>query len=119
MMHVTRHTAASAWLSAGLSIGAVAEFLGDTEASDSHMMPDDRERARRAMERFFARPADGERKAAVMCPECAPRPCACPAIPGCVTRDSGQRDSSRRFRGQGSIRMGSSRPKDTAGGNRT
>jgi len=66
MMHVTRHTAASAWLSAGLSIGAVAEFLGDTEATVqgtySHMMPDDRERARRAMERFFARPADGEQK---------------------------------------------------------
>ena len=67
MMHVTRHTAASAWLSAGLSIGAVAEFLGDTEATVqatySHIMPDDRERDWKAMERFFARPADGERKA--------------------------------------------------------
>jgi MMPL family len=36
----------------------VAEFLGDAEATVqatySHMMPDDRERARKAMERFFA-----------------------------------------------------------------
>jgi integrase len=67
MMHVTRHTAASAWLSAGLSIRAVAEFLGDAEATVqatySHMMPDDRERARKAMEQFFTRPADGSRKA--------------------------------------------------------
>jgi integrase len=64
MMHVLRHTAASAWLSAGISVRAVAEFLGDKEstvqATYSHMMPDDRDRARKAMERFFARPADGE-----------------------------------------------------------
>lgn len=67
MMHVTRHTAASAWLSAGLSVRAVAEFLGDAEATVqatySHMMPDDRERARKAMEQFFTRPAAGARKA--------------------------------------------------------
>lgn len=60
MMHVLRHTAASAWLSAGVSVRAVAEFLGDTEAvvqkTYSHLMPDDRDRARKAMERFFARP---------------------------------------------------------------
>jgi integrase len=65
MMHVLRHTAASAWLSAGISVRAVAEFLGDTEATVqstySHMMPDDRDRARKAMERFFDRSdkADG------------------------------------------------------------
>jgi integrase len=61
MMHVLRHTAASAWLSAGISVRAVAEFLGDTEATVqatySHMMPDDRDRARKAMEQFFARDA--------------------------------------------------------------
>jgi integrase len=69
MMHILRHTAASAWLSEGISVRAVAEFLGDTEATVqktySHMMPDDRDRARKAMERFFERPrADGQRKAA-------------------------------------------------------
>jgi integrase len=68
MMHVLRHTAASAWLSAGISVRAVAEFLGDTEATVqatySHMMPDDRERARKAMARFFTRPeAVGTQKA--------------------------------------------------------
>lgn len=66
MMHVLRHTAASAWLSEGISVRAVAEFLGDTEATVqetySHMMPDDRERARKAMERFFARPDVGTPK---------------------------------------------------------
>ncbi|MFY9650503.1 hypothetical protein [Trebonia sp.] len=62
MMHVLRHTAVSAWLSAGISARAVAEFIGDTEetvmATYSHMMPDDRDRdrARKAMERFFSRP---------------------------------------------------------------
>lgn len=67
MMHVTRHTFASACLSAGISVRAVAEFLGDTEATVqdtySHMMPDNRERARKAMERFFTRPSAGTRKA--------------------------------------------------------
>jgi integrase len=65
MMHVTRHTFVSACLSEGISVRAVAEFIGDTEATVqqtySHMMPDDRERARKAIERFFARPADGDR----------------------------------------------------------
>ena len=60
MMHVLRHTAVSAWLSAGISARAVAEFIGDTEetvmATYSHMMPDDRDRARKAMDRFFSRP---------------------------------------------------------------
>jgi site-specific recombinase XerD len=65
MMHVTRHTFVSACLSEGISVRAVAEFIGDTEATVqetySHMMPDDRERARKAIERFFARPADSDR----------------------------------------------------------
>lgn len=67
VMHMLRHTAASAWLSAGLSVRAVAEFLGDTEATVqatySHMMPDDRERARKAMKVFFTRGAAAGRKA--------------------------------------------------------
>ena len=76
MMHVLRHTAASAWLSAAISVRAVAEFPRDAEATVqatySHMMPDDRERARKAMELFFtvpiAQPA-GRRQAAAMCPD--------------------------------------------------
>jgi len=64
MMHVTRHTFVSACLSAGLSVRAVAEFIGDTEGTVqktySHMMPDDRDKARRAMKLFLARPAEGE-----------------------------------------------------------
>lgn len=67
MMHVLRHTFASACLSAGISVRAVAEFLGDTEetvqATYSHMMPDDRERSRKAIEQFFKRPESGDRKA--------------------------------------------------------
>lgn len=56
MMHVTRHTFVSACLSAGISVRAVAEFIGDTEATVqatySHMMPDDRDRARKAKSLF-------------------------------------------------------------------
>jgi integrase len=65
---VLRHTAASAWLSSGISVRAVAEFLGHTEATVqatySHMMPDDRDRARKAMEKFFARTGGDEGRAA-------------------------------------------------------
>jgi integrase len=64
MQHVTRHTFVSACLSAGLSVRAVAEFIGDTEATVqktySHMMPDDRDKARRAKAQFFARPSGQE-----------------------------------------------------------
>jgi integrase len=56
-MHVLRHTAASAWLSAGVSVAAVAAWLGDTQqtvlATYSHLMPDDTERGRKAMDSFF------------------------------------------------------------------
>jgi site-specific recombinase XerD len=59
MMHVLRHTFVSACLSAGLSVRAVAEFIGDTEATVqatySHLMPDDRDKARKAKQQFFAR----------------------------------------------------------------
>lgn len=56
-MHVLRHTAASSWLSAGVSVAAVAAWLGDTEKvvleTYSHLMPADDERGRLAMDEFF------------------------------------------------------------------
>ena len=59
MMHVLRHTFVSACLSAGLSVRAATEFIGDTEATVqatySHLMPDDRDKARKAKQQFFAR----------------------------------------------------------------
>ena len=68
MMHVTRHTFVSACLSSGLSVRAVAEFISDTEGTVqktySHMMPDDRECARKAKAQFFRRPSTGESGAA-------------------------------------------------------
>jgi integrase len=69
-MHVLRHTAASAWLSAGVSISAVAAWLGDTEetilGTYAHFMPEDDDRGRKAMDQFFQRsapdvPSAGER----------------------------------------------------------
>jgi integrase len=55
--HVARHTAASAWLSAGLNPAKVAAYLGDTLevviAIYSHFMPEDDGRAREIMSRFF------------------------------------------------------------------
>jgi integrase len=56
-MHVLRHTAASVWLSAGLSLAKVAAYLGDTKevvlATYAHFMPDDDDRAREIMNVFF------------------------------------------------------------------
>jgi integrase len=61
MMHVLRHTFASMCLSQGISVRAVAEALGDTEATVqktySHLMPDDTDRMRKAIGQFFTRPA--------------------------------------------------------------
>jgi integrase len=55
--HVLRHTAASAWLSAGLGLARVAAYLGDTQEvilrTYSHFMPDDEDRAREIMDRFL------------------------------------------------------------------
>jgi hypothetical protein len=51
-----RHTAASAWLSAGFSLAKVAAYLGETKevvlATYAHLMPDD-DRAREIMNAFF------------------------------------------------------------------
>ena len=62
-MHVLRHTAASVWLSKGLSLAKVASYLGDTQAvilsTYSHFMPSDDDRARAIMEEFFTAPAEG------------------------------------------------------------
>lgn len=57
-MHVLRHTAASAWLAAGVDIRTVAAFLGHADAgftlrTYAHLMPDASDRARKAMDEFF------------------------------------------------------------------
>lgn len=57
-MHVLRHTAASAWLAAGVDVRTVAEFLGHSDPgftlrTYTHLMPDAADRARRAMESLF------------------------------------------------------------------
>lgn len=57
--HRLRHTAASAWLSEGVDLAAVAAFLGDTVQTVAnyyaHLMPDTEDRARTAMDAFFRR----------------------------------------------------------------
>jgi len=60
--HVLRHTAASAWLSAGLSPAKVTACLGDIKEqvvkTYAHFMPDDDGRAREIMNTFFAPPEE-------------------------------------------------------------
>lgn len=56
--HVLRHTAASAWLAAGVDIKTVSEYLGHFDPSFTlkvyvHMMPDAAVRALKAMNAFF------------------------------------------------------------------
>ncbi|MER7505279.1 tyrosine-type recombinase/integrase [Nonomuraea pusilla] len=56
--HVLRHTAASAWLSAGVDIRSVAEWLGHkdpgfTLRTYTHFLPSAADRARKAMDVFF------------------------------------------------------------------
>jgi integrase len=57
-MHVLRHTAASAWLAAGVDVRTVAEYLGHADAgftlrTYAHLMPDAADRARKAMDAYF------------------------------------------------------------------
>jgi len=55
--HVLRHTAASAWLSAGLNIAKVAALLGDTKEvvlrTYAHFMPEKDDQARSIMKVSF------------------------------------------------------------------
>lgn len=67
-VHVLRHTAASAWLANGVDIRTVAEYLGHTDPGFtlrvySHLMPDAADRARKAMDAFFASAPDVPRTA--------------------------------------------------------
>jgi integrase len=66
--HVLRHTAASAWLSAGVSVAAVAAWLGDSPATVlaayAHMMPDADTGGRAVIEAFFSASAPGVQKVA-------------------------------------------------------
>jgi len=59
---MARPAAASAWLSAGADIVAVAAWLGDTvetvHRTYAHMMPDADDRGRKAMDQFFKRVGD-------------------------------------------------------------
>lgn len=62
--HALRHTAASAWLGAGVDIRTVAEYLGHSDPgftlrTYTHLMPDAADRARKAMDAFFAKGASG------------------------------------------------------------
>ncbi|MGW2143198.1 tyrosine-type recombinase/integrase [Nonomuraea bangladeshensis] len=71
-MHALRHTAASAWLAAGVDIRTVAEYLGHSDPgftlrTYTHLMPDAADRARRAMDAFFAR-GDADASSALVVP---------------------------------------------------
>ena len=62
--HVTRHTAASTWLSNGLSLAKTAAYLGDTQQvvldTYSHFIPGDDDRARGVMDAWVAAAIDAE-----------------------------------------------------------
>jgi integrase len=62
-MHVLRHTAASYWLSKGLNVAKVADYLGDTVAmvwkTYSHYMPADHELGRAIMDGFLDPSGEG------------------------------------------------------------
>ena len=67
--HVLRHTAASEWLSKGLSLAKTAAYLGDTKevvlSVYAHFMPSDDGLAREIMNGFFT-PADSGENAPEM-----------------------------------------------------
>jgi integrase len=62
-MHVLRHSAASEWLSKGLSLAKTAAYLGDSKevvlSVYAHFMPSDDDLAREIMNGFFSPPAEG------------------------------------------------------------
>ena len=62
-MHVLRHTAASRWLSGGLNVARVADYLGDTTAmvlkTYAHYMPGDDDLGRAIMDGFLDPSAGG------------------------------------------------------------
>ena len=72
--HMLRHTAASAWLSAGVALAKVAALPGDTQevvlSTYSHFLPGDEDRARLVMEQFWA-----AAETVLSAPD-APGPCA-------------------------------------------
>ncbi|WP_084369497.1 tyrosine-type recombinase/integrase [Microbispora sp. ATCC PTA-5024] len=62
--HVLRHTAASAWLGAGVDIRTVAEYPGHADPgftlrTYTHLMPNAADRARRAVDAFFTQEQTG------------------------------------------------------------
>lgn len=62
-VHALRHTAASAWLAAGVNVVSVAAWLGDTVQTVwqtyAHLMPDADDRGRKAMDLFFTQDSAG------------------------------------------------------------
>lgn len=74
-MHVLRHTAASQWLSKGLNVAKVADYLGDTVAvvlkTYAHWMPEDDNLGRAIMDGFLD--PSGEASAASERPSSARR----------------------------------------------
>ncbi|TMR95580.1 tyrosine-type recombinase/integrase [Nonomuraea basaltis] len=72
MCHVLRHTAASAWLAAGVDIRTVAEFLGHSDPGFTlriytHFLPSASDRARKAMDAFFVE-GDADASSALVVP---------------------------------------------------
>lgn len=61
--HDTRHTYAAVLLSGGVSVAAVAEYMGHSPATllrvYAHLIPADHDRARNVMQTAFARSSDG------------------------------------------------------------
>lgn len=75
-MHVLRHTAASTWLSHGLSLAKTAAYLGDTQEvilrTYSHFLPGDEDRARAIMDDWMTGALDsGETASAPDVPQAA------------------------------------------------
>jgi hypothetical protein len=95
-MHVLRHTAASARLTAGVDIAAVAAWLGDTVKTVletyAHMMPGADERGRRAMSSLLGREVPW------MCPRRGSVMLRCTSV-RCVITSAGSSAHQARCRG--------------------